>query len=409
MISSEFLIQEAQALQVRLRQVQPFDLNMPMVGAAAISETAQKEIRQMLKKGRHKMASKIQNFIELISSSKEFVPHLQQSAYAALKLEFNALLDRLDIFADVLTQRSEHHVGIWLAGLDVLARDALVTKNGIQNAPPLICFLDRGHGAAIRRVRTRLPGGPYNPVAVIRVPRERMISTGIASSLVHEVGHQGAALLDLVNSLRASLEERAASDFEQVEIWNLYSRWISEIVSDFWSVATLGVGSTTGLINVVSLPRYFVFRLGQEGPHPPPWIRVHLSIGFGEKLYPCRQWEELKALWNKLYPLRLAGENADVYRQLFDLLPEFVDLLIHHRSSKLGDHKLRDIFPIEARQPRRLRALFQNWKRNPNLLKTKKPALAFAILGQARADDQLNPDQEYQTLERLFQYWAMNR
>ncbi len=48
-------------------------------------------------------------------------------------------------------------------------------------------------GAAIRRARTRLPGGGDNPVAIIRVPRERMVGSGIASSLVHEVGHQAAA------------------------------------------------------------------------------------------------------------------------------------------------------------------------------------------------------------------------
>jgi hypothetical protein len=55
----------------------------------------------------------------------------------------------------------------------------------------MVCYLDRGHGAAIRRARTRLPGGKSNPVAVIRVPRERMISHGIASSLIHEVGPSG--------------------------------------------------------------------------------------------------------------------------------------------------------------------------------------------------------------------------
>ena len=69
----------------------------------------------------------------------------------------------------------------------------------------MVCYLARGPGAAIRRARTRLPGGGDNPVAIIRMPRERMIGSGIASSLVHEVGHQGAALLDLVPSLRARL------------------------------------------------------------------------------------------------------------------------------------------------------------------------------------------------------------
>ena len=79
-------------------------------------------------------------------------------------------------FASALTQRSEHSTGV---------------------------CLDRSMGAAIRRARTRLPGGELNPVAIIRVPRERMVGTGIGSSLVHEVGHQGASLLDLVPSQSA--------------------------------------------------------------------------------------------------------------------------------------------------------------------------------------------------------------
>ena len=93
---------------------------------------------------------------------------------------------------------------MWLSGLDVVAADALALP-GYYDAPPVICYLDRDIGAAIRRARTRMPGGGENPVAIIRVPRERMIGTGIASSLVHEVGHQAAALLDLVDSLRPAL------------------------------------------------------------------------------------------------------------------------------------------------------------------------------------------------------------
>src|SRR5690606_31545589 len=115
---------------------------------------------------------------------------------------FNAILSQVDIFADVLTQRSEHETGVWLRGIDEFAFDALVIPGNRFEAPRLVCYLDRGHGAAIRRARTRLPGGSSNPVAVIRVPRERMVGgSGIGSSVAHEVGHQGAALLDLVNSL----------------------------------------------------------------------------------------------------------------------------------------------------------------------------------------------------------------
>ena len=101
---------------------------------------------------------------------------------------------------------------------------------------------------AIRRARTRLPGGGSSPVAIIRIPRERMVGHGIASSLVHEVGHQGAALLGLVESLRPALARagRPAAAPRERSAWQLWGRWISEIVADFWSVASLGIASTLG-------------------------------------------------------------------------------------------------------------------------------------------------------------------
>src|SRR5262249_58546694 len=101
----------------------------------------------------------------------------------------NAVLSQLDLFNHVITQRSENETGVFLSGLDVVSADALALP-GYYEPPPVICYLDRDVGAAIRRARTRMPGGGENPVAIIRVPRERMIGSGIASSLIHEVGHQ---------------------------------------------------------------------------------------------------------------------------------------------------------------------------------------------------------------------------
>ena len=132
-------------------------------------------------------------------------PETAQRRFSMLRLRFNATLAQLDIFAAVLTQRSEQETGIWLAGLDVLAADGLLLPGNYYKMPGMICYLDRSHGAAIRRARTRLPGGGDNPVAIIRMPRERMIGSGIASSLIHEVGHQAAALLNLIESIRPLL------------------------------------------------------------------------------------------------------------------------------------------------------------------------------------------------------------
>src|SRR5262249_42297591 len=146
-------------------------------------------------------------------------PAEAQRRFTMLRLRFNTSLAQFDIFADALTQRSESQTGVWLAGLDTIAADALSLSGGYYNPPSVICYLDRGHGAAIRRARTRLPGGGENPVAIIRIPRERMVGSGIGSSLVHEVGHQAAALLDLVESIRPILRRLQRNRGREAIAW----------------------------------------------------------------------------------------------------------------------------------------------------------------------------------------------
>jgi len=196
--------QEARALLTRLARVKPLALHEPMVPAAAISPLAQAAIERYLEGGRRELRRQVQVFLAWSQGpeGRRATPSEAQRRFTFLRLRFNAVLSQFDIFADVLTQRGSHHTGVWLAGLDVAAADALALPDYYQ-APPVICYLDRGAGAAIRRARTRLPGGGENPVAIIRVPRERMIGSGIASSLIHEVGHQAAALLDLVRPISA--------------------------------------------------------------------------------------------------------------------------------------------------------------------------------------------------------------
>jgi hypothetical protein len=308
----------------------------------------------------------------------------------------------------VMTQRSEHETGVWLAGLDVVAADALALPGGLFQPPPVVCYLDRGHGAAIRRARTRLPGGGKNPVAIVRVPRERMVGNGIASSLVHEVGHQGSVLLNLVNSLRPVLQRMGKVTSRNGTTWVLWDRWISEVLADLWSVARVGVSSTLGLIAVVSLPRAFVFRVSLADPHPIPWIRVKLSCAFGDTLYPDPQWRRLAAIWQALYPL--AGLDARRSQLLADLetnLPAFVDLVLNHRPASLYGAALGQVVATEDRQPARLRAYFSQWQDNPTQIDRVPPSLVFAIIGQAKADGNLGPEAESSLLGRLLTQWAM--
>jgi hypothetical protein len=407
----QFLIHEAGALLTRLISVKPFELVMPMVTAAHIAPAARKGIHQLIKLGRQQLRQKVLQFMEAMRKSEGMPMHKCQSAYAVLKLQFNALLDQFDIFADVVNQRSEHETGVWLGGLDVFAEDALRLEGNYYHPPPQVCYLDRGHGAAIRRARTRLPGGKENPVAVIKIPRERMVGSGIGSSLVHEVGHQGAALLGLIPSLKPLLAAKAQTESpKRATAWRMYDLWISEILSDFWAVAMLGVSASTGLLSVVSLPAYFVFRMPDGDPHPFPWIRVKISLAFGKALYPDPQWDDLERLWEQLYPLNSAAvkpDQRDLIRSLEEVLPDFVRLVLDHRPASLKGRAVRQVFPVGQRQPAQLRQLYQSWMKRPEAIYTARPSLVFAAVGQARADRTASPFGENRLLSRVLWQWAL--
>jgi hypothetical protein len=401
------LEQEARALLTRLARVKPFVLNEPMLLAASLLPTAQIAIERYLAQGRRELKQRVQYFLGwLQGTGRSATPAEGQRRFTFLRLRFNAVLTQLDLFNDVITQRSESENGVWLSGLDVVSADALALPK-YYTAPPVICYLDRGVGAAIRRARTRLPGGGENPVAIIRVPRERMVGSGIASSLIHEVGHQGTALLALVPSLRSVLLARQrASDAPLV--WQLWERWISEIVADLWSLARVGIVSTMGLIGVVSLPRPFVFRLNVDDPHPIPWIRVKLSCAIGNGLYPHPQWQRLANLWEAYYPVAgLDDERRQVLRSLESSMPEFVGVLINHRPQALRGRSLRQALATTERSPARLTALFSAWNKAPVQMYRSPPSLVFAVLGQARADGKLSPEDESDLLAKLLTYWAM--
>jgi hypothetical protein len=404
------LEQEARALLTRLALVKPFALNDTMVLAASVPIPAQAAIETFLARGRRQLAHMVNAFIRWLRGGRALrIPISQvQRRFTFLRLRFNAVLTQFDIFAAVMTQRSQSEIGVWLSGLDVASADAITIPGEYYTPPPIVCYLDRGHGAAIRRARTRLPGGGANPVAVLRIPRERMVGSGIASSLVHEVGHQAAALLDLVNSLRPQLRGIQLAPNPDRIAWQLWERWISEIIADFWSVARLGVGSSLGLMGVVSLPRVFVMQIDVNDPHPAPWIRMRLSCAFGQALYPDPQWEALSQIWESFYPLEgLEQPHRRIFSLLEGSMPAFINLVLAHRPARLRGKSLREALQVEGRQPARLRELYREWQRSRSSIYTAAPSLAFAVIGQARADGAISPEQESATVARLLTHWAL--
>ena len=404
------LLAEARALRTRLARVKSFALNAPTVVAAAISPAAQHAIEMLLLRGRRTVDRLIGEFIEHVQETGDHGdPTELQMRFAVLKIQFNNVLSQLDIFADAITQRSMHEIGIWLAGLDAVAGDGL-KLDGVDRikTPPVMCYLARGHGAAIRRARTRLPGGDDNPVAIIRMPRERMVGSGIASSLMHEVGHQADALLGLSQALRPAIRRAAAEDPEGGPAWPLFERWISEIVADLWSASRVGVSATAGLIGVVSLPRPFVFRMDGEGPHPFPWVRVMISSHMGEAMYPGPQWANVRRLWNTVYPpTNLGPQRHGLLSVLLRTIPAFVDVLANTTTPALRGQSILDAVTDSQRQPASLRRLWDAWSQQPRLIRRARPSLVFAVVGQARSDERITPEREGNLIGKLLEHWAL--
>src|SRR5262249_9480958 len=181
--------EEARALMTRLDRIKPFALLEPMVPAAGLFPNAQSAIERTMIEGRRELRRLIGSFLAWLARSKPSATAEQaQRRLSIPRLRFRAVLNEFDRFRGAITQRAEQDIGPWLSGLAIVAADALTLPGRFYELPPILCSLERGPGAAIRRARTRLPGGRSNPAAIIKVPRERMVWSGIASSLIHALG-----------------------------------------------------------------------------------------------------------------------------------------------------------------------------------------------------------------------------
>lgn len=407
-LSGTLLETEARGLLARLNQLRPLALHETMVPAAALPPRAALDIERFLHSGRMLLRSQVLEYLAWLRGPGHQAPPVeQQQRFVRIRMRFNAILSQLDMFTEVVTQRSESRTGPWLSGLDVLADDALRFSPLVTEPPPLVCYLARGPGAAIRRARTKMPGGDLSPAAIIRIPRERMVGHGIASSLVHEVGHQGAALLGLVDSLRADLSTDRPPGADPA-VWRTWQRWISEIVADLWSVATLGISSTLGLLAVVSLPRFFVFRPSGDDPHPIPYVRVLVSCAIGEALYPHPQWGQMRAAWKNLNPTDgLPDTRQAEFATLEAGIGDFVRALLTHRSPALAGRTLAEAFPTHERTPARLLALDAAWRGDLAAMARQRPSLVFAVVGQARAAGRITPEAESALISALLRAWAL--
>jgi hypothetical protein len=151
-----------------------------------------------------------------------------------------------------------------------------------------------------------------------------------------------------------------------------------------------------------------MFRIDMADPHPSPWIRVMLSCAIGRALYPHRQWARFEAMWAAFYPPSgLAPDTALLLDRLRATMPAFVSLLVQHRPRSLHGRTLAEVLHTQDRQPVQLGRLFRHWSTQPAAMYRASPSLVFAVIGQARADGRVSPEDESRLLGKLLTHWAL--
>jgi hypothetical protein len=349
-IASWMLEQEAGALLTRLDLVKPLILVGPMVLAAALSPAPQLAIERFLISGRRDLHRLVNRFRAWLRSraGRAADPEEAQGRCTTLRLQFLRVLTHFDMFESVVGQRSDAQTGIWLSGLDNIAADALRLRRGYFEPPPIVCYLDRGMGAAIRRAHTRLlqsRRGCQDPARAAGRQRHRFMTLPRGWA-------PGSCPSGTVESLRPVLRDIAHDSRSGDLTWRLWERWISEIVADVWSVARAGIASTMGLINAVSLPRPFVFRLNPSDPHPLPYVRVKLSAALGQVFYTDSGWRNLTELWESYYPInQLDSDQKRTFRDLERSIPALVDVLVNHSPAALRGDTLIEALDTDELQP----------------------------------------------------------
>ena len=138
------------------------------------------------------------------------------------------------------------------------------------------------------------------------------------------------------------------------------------------------------------------FALSQEG------------VQVGVLAHAAVTWQKVAELWGSYYPVAtLNDELRQLIAQIERAIPEFVSVLVNHRPTSLRGRSLREVMSSEQRSPARLTTLFDVWNKAPAQMYRARPSLAFAVLGQAKADGRLSPEDESDILGRLLTYWAM--
>ena len=269
----------------------------------------------------------------------------------ALRQRYSLLETTIDFYGDAINSRSNPVMQRTLAGLDRLAglsMQRLLAPLG-HPVPPVLCYVDRGLGAAILKAGLRLwDPTVLSPAATIKIARHNLMRP---TALIHETGHQVAHILGWNEALADALEDALSG--ESSELARVWAGWSSEIAADSYAFVQTGYAAVANLHDVLAGGADYVLRYVAGDPHPVSYVRVLLGVEMCNAVFGDGPWQGLARALIMRYPLVGADpEVAALARASLPMLPRLARLCLDVPLPALGARGLSHwIDPGEVAPP----------------------------------------------------------
>lgn len=281
-----------------------------------------------------------------------------QRRLLALRTRYLRAETTLDFFADAINSRTSGQLAGLLRACDTLAHRSMqqLLDPLDRTAPVVLTYIDKGLGASILKAGLRLwDGGEVCPVAAVKITRHNLLRP---TSLIHEAGHQVAALCDWNRELGAALDAGLRSAGADAEVAHTWAGWASEIAADAFAFAHTGFASVAALHDVVAGDSASVWRHVPGDPHPVSWLRVRLGVVMCRRHFGRGPWEALEAAWLALHPLAAAPPDMRALAHAsLPLLERVAEIAIAEPMRAFGSRPLGALLPPERVSPAALAAL----------------------------------------------------
>jgi hypothetical protein len=245
----------------------------------------------------------------------------------------------IDFYGDAINSRTGPELGSKLRAFDYIAGLSMqrMLKPLGKKTPPVLTYLDKGLGASILRAGLRLwDGGTMSPVAAVKVTfhnQER------PTAIVHETGHQVAAILDWNEELTQAFERQLSPEGRDVaKIW---ASWATEVAADAYGFVNVGFAAVAALSDVVAGSASQVFNYNPAGVHPISYLRVLLGFAMARRMYGYGLWDDLERAWRARYPLTLAPQGfRPTLEALEKAIPRVVEISLLSPMQAFGGKSL---------------------------------------------------------------------